>query len=83
MIGFLVAAIPSLYDLDWDGYETLLNLLGDRLIRTTYRHGVVELMILSHKHERYKKLLARLVETLRTWQCHATTNGRLIAAAVY
>lgn len=54
----------TLYDINWEGYETLLNLLGDRPVRTTYSQGVVELMILSYQHERYKKLLARFVETL-------------------
>ncbi len=54
----------TLYDISWDSYETLLNLLGDRPVRTTYNQGMVELMILSYQHERYKKLLARFVETL-------------------
>ncbi|GAB4335197.1 MAG: Uma2 family endonuclease [Leptolyngbyaceae cyanobacterium] len=54
----------TLYDMSWEGYETLLSLLGDRPIRMTYSQGVVELMILSYQHERYKKLLARFVETL-------------------
>lgn len=54
----------TLYDMSWENYEILLNLLGDRPIRTTYSQGVVELMILSYQHERYKKLLARFVETL-------------------
>lgn len=54
----------TLYDMSWENYETLLNLLGDRPIRATYSQGVVELMILSYQHERYKKLLARFVETL-------------------
>lgn len=54
----------TLYDISWEGYETLLNVLGDRPVRTTYSQGVVELMILSYQHERYKKLLARFVETL-------------------
>jgi len=54
----------TLYDITWEDYETLLLLLGDRPIRTTYSQGVVELMILSYQHERYKKLLARFVETL-------------------
>lgn len=54
----------TLYDMSWENYETLLNLLGDRPIRATYSQGVVELMILSYQHERYKKLLTRFVETL-------------------
>jgi Uma2 family endonuclease len=66
----MISSLPTetehltLYDMSWDSYETLLNLLGDRPIRTTYSQGVVELMILSYQHERYKKLLARFIETL-------------------
>lgn len=54
----------TLTDISWEGYETLLNLLSDRPVRVTYNQGCLELMILSYAHERYKKLLARLVETL-------------------
>jgi len=54
----------TLTEISWEGYETILNLLGDRPVRVTYSQGVLELMILSYQHERYKKLLARLLETL-------------------
>ncbi|NCJ06510.1 Uma2 family endonuclease [Synechococcales cyanobacterium C] len=54
----------TLTEISWEGYETILNLLGDRPVRVTYNRGLLELMILSYGHERYKKLLARLVETL-------------------
>jgi Uma2 family endonuclease len=54
----------TLTEISWEGYETVLNLLGDRPVRVTYNRGLLELMILSYAHERYKKLLARLVETL-------------------
>ncbi len=54
----------TLTEISWEGYETILNLLGDRPVRVTYNRGLLELMILSYAHERYKKLLARLVEAL-------------------
>ncbi len=54
----------TLTEISWDGYETILNLLGDRPVRVTYNRGMLELMILSYAHERYKKLLSRLLETL-------------------
>jgi Uma2 family endonuclease len=54
----------TLTDISWEGYETILNLLGNRPIRVTYSHGMLELMILSYAHQRYKKLLTRLLETL-------------------
>lgn len=54
----------TLTEIGWDGYETILELLGDRPVRITYSCGMLELMILSYAHERYKKLLSRLLETL-------------------
>lgn len=54
----------TLTDISWEGYETILNLLGDRPVRVTYSEGALELMILSYAHERYKRLLSRLLETL-------------------
>ncbi|WP_448603423.1 Uma2 family endonuclease [Thermoleptolyngbya sp.] len=54
----------TLTEISWEGYETVLNLLGDRPVRVTYNRGLLELMILSYAHERYKKLLARFVEAL-------------------
>jgi hypothetical protein len=48
----------------WEGYETLLALLGDRPIRLTYDRGDVELVSPSQDHECFKTRLGRLVETL-------------------
>src|SRR3954454_19090485 len=48
----------------WEGYERMLELVGDRPIRLTYDRGDLELMVPSHDHERYKSLLGRLIETL-------------------
>lgn len=53
-----------IHDLDWEGYETLLRLVGDRPIRITYDRGTLELMSPSQKHERDKSLLGRFIETL-------------------
>ncbi|MGI0493613.1 Uma2 family endonuclease [Alkalinema pantanalense CENA528] len=54
----------TLYDMHWKDYETLLTLLGDRPIRITYNQGIVELTTPTYHHERYKKILGRLLETL-------------------
>lgn len=52
-------------DIGWEGYETLLNLLGDRRsIRLAHDRGSVELMSPLLRHERYGNLLGRVVETL-------------------
>jgi Uma2 family endonuclease len=53
-----------LRDFDWEAYEGLLSALDDRPVRLTYDGGNVELMTLSHRHERYSSLLGRFVEIL-------------------
>ena len=50
---------------DWDWYEKLLELVGDRAaIRITYDRGNLELMSPALEHEDYKKLFGRFVETV-------------------
>lgn len=47
----------------WQGYETLLNELGDSLrYRVTYLDGVIELVSPSSRHERNKNNIGSLVE---------------------
>src|SRR5437868_2949667 len=48
----------------WDGYESLLRLVGDGHIRLTYDRGDAELMSPSHNHEFYKKVLGWMIETV-------------------
>jgi Uma2 family endonuclease len=49
--------------LDWDGYQTLLDLRGERpQPRMAYLDGVVELMTTGWDHERIKKRIAALLE---------------------
>src|SRR5437667_46067 len=53
-----------LSDIPWETYVLYSDGLGPRHIRVTYDRGEMEVMTLSHKHERKKRLLGRLVETL-------------------
>jgi Uma2 family endonuclease len=54
-----------LHDVSWSGYEQIGDALRDRpALRLTYDRGSLELMTTSQRHERGKKLLGRLVETL-------------------
>jgi Uma2 family endonuclease len=48
----------------WDTYEGLLRDLGDDhpSLRLTYLEGRLEIMTTSRRHERIKKLIARLLE---------------------
>jgi Uma2 family endonuclease len=48
----------------WEGYETILNLVGDGHVRLTYDRRDLELMSPSRDHEVFKSLIARLIETL-------------------
>jgi Uma2 family endonuclease len=48
----------------WDGYQALLDLIGDRPIRLTYDRGDVELMSPLYSHERYGRLFYRVILTI-------------------
>jgi Uma2 family endonuclease len=48
----------------WQTYDSLLKALGDRRIRLTYDRGNLELMTLSFRHERFGRLLGRMIDTL-------------------
>jgi hypothetical protein len=50
--------------IDWDGYETILRLVGDQPVRITYKGKDLELMSPGRFHERSRKTLGRMVETL-------------------
>ena len=51
-------------DVGWQGYQTLLNLVGDQPVRITYDRGDVELMSPLLKHERNRSRLGRMVGVL-------------------
>src|SRR6516165_430148 len=53
-----------LRNVGWDGYESLLRIVGDQPVRLTYDHGDVELMSPLPKHERKKSLLGQFVRIL-------------------
>ena len=54
-----------IHNIDWDAYETMIALLGDRRgPRLTYDRGELELMAPSAEHEEYGKWLGRIIETV-------------------
>jgi Uma2 family endonuclease len=53
-----------LRDVDWDGYETLLRMVGDGHVRLTYDGEDVELMSPSRDHESYALLIGRIIDTV-------------------
>lgn len=53
-----------LYDVDWNAYERMLQIVGDNRLRLTYDGRNLELMSPSPIHESYKSLFGRLLEAL-------------------
>lgn len=53
-----------LYNVGWEGYQTLLELLSDHGVRITYDRGDVELMSPLYIHEHFKKRFAQIIETV-------------------
>jgi len=49
---------------NWHTYETLLELLQDRLIRLTYDRGNLELMSPSYRHKGYAHWIGRFLDIL-------------------
>ncbi len=48
----------------WEGYQSLLRMIGDQCIRLTYDRGDVELMSPLSKHERKKSFFGQIVRIL-------------------
>lgn len=48
--------------ISWDTYERLLAELDERSIRLTYDRGELEIMSPSQRHERFKRLIGRIIE---------------------
>ncbi len=54
-----------LYGEPWQSYLRLLHIFDERRhLRITYDRGALEIMTLSPEHERWKRLIGRLIETL-------------------
>jgi Uma2 family endonuclease len=53
-----------LRDVSWELYESLLREIGDQHVLITYDNGSMELMSPLPEHEGWKKVIARLIETL-------------------
>jgi Uma2 family endonuclease len=72
MVGTPTQEVPTsitqrvtLYGISWQTYQRILAELGDqRASRLAYTQGVLEITMPSDRHETYKKLLERMIETL-------------------
>jgi Uma2 family endonuclease len=49
---------------DWDDYEKMLQIVGDRRIRVTYDMGTMEVSMPSQRHERVSQCLGLLIPKL-------------------
>jgi Uma2 family endonuclease len=71
-----------LYGVGWEGYEKILEVIGERHVRVTYDRGDLELMSPLSPHEIYKKFFGRLLDVLaeeldiRVMGCGSTTFRR-------
>lgn len=52
------------HDVTWDGYEAMLEILGDRHVRVTYDSGLMEVWMPSQRHEQAAQLLGLFVSRL-------------------
>lgn len=58
-------SVLTLHDVSWDDYEELLESLGDASgQRISYNEGTLQIMTLSQKHEKYSRLIERIVSLL-------------------
>ena len=56
-------ALPSrMRDVSWEQYSALLRALPDRRLRHSYDCGTLEMMSPSHRHDKYKTFIGRLIE---------------------
>jgi Uma2 family endonuclease len=53
-----------LHNISWSTYEGILGDVQDRAIHLTYDRGDLEIMSPSDEHERMKRLVGRMIETL-------------------
>jgi Uma2 family endonuclease len=53
-----------IHGVGWNGYLKLLEAVGNRPVRVTYDRGDIELMSPLSRHETYKQLIGRLIETI-------------------
>lgn len=50
--------------IDWQAYRKIADALGDRHVRLTYDRGNLELVTLSHGHERCRSLFGQIIVVL-------------------
>jgi len=53
-----------LRNLDWSQYRTIADAVGASHVRLAYDRGNLEMMTLSHDHERWSKLIGQFIEVI-------------------
>ncbi len=65
-----------LHNVPWSTYEVLLSDLDPRGTRLTYDRGNLEIMSPSREHERLKRLIGRMIETMTVeWNMPISSGG--------
>jgi len=59
-----VSAGVVIHGVSWQTYESLLRDIGEQHVFLTYDRGELEIMAPSNFHERYKKIISRIIEAL-------------------
>ena len=62
-------------DIRWDFYLAFCEEIGERPLRLTYSDGMLEIMRTKAPHEFYKKMLAKLIETIFLERNMAVRSG--------
>ena len=56
------------HGITWDEYEDLLDAIGESTgLRVSFDTGTLEIMTVSHKHEKYSTLIERMVDRLSSY----------------
>ena len=65
-----------LLDVGWETYQSLRAAIGDRPVHITYDRGRLELMVPSDLHERFKKLIDRMLSVIaEEWDIPLRSQG--------
>lgn len=63
-----LASVPEsgafLHNIRWETYARMLDDLASHSIRLTFDRGDLEIVSPSHRHEAWKKLAARMIESM-------------------
>lgn len=63
-IDFTPAQHYVFHNMDWEGYQKILDAVGEHRLRHTYDEGILEIISPSWNHEYYKKIISKLIDMM-------------------